>query len=646
MTPSPFGQELAAKLKFVRNAGFIADGRRGFYTVTEVDEEELCDRESVWLFERDGSGAQRLAEELGDVSSPAPSPDGRFLALTAAVDGEQQICLVPIDGGPPRTLTTLPQGVGTGAVWSPDGTAIAFTAGPAERRDPSLPYRVDRTVYRMDGMGYVEDAIQDLYVVEVESGSIRQLTSDRSMNSDPRWSPDGRTLAYFVSFPPDRPWTFLPELHLIDVETAESRVLSSDWGGVFRAEWCADDRIAFVGCPVDDGVLSAQKIDLWTIDVGTGELECRSPSLPTNVGWYIIQSDLPVIYDLASPRLRVHGDVAYVGGQVGGDVVIYRVALSGPESVELVVEEEGASAYFVDSDPEDGVLYLATSCVEPPELMLGPTRITALNDAVLAEVARPDVRKLEVTAPDGVRSEAWALTPPGEDGPWPTVLYVHGGPVNVAFGTTYLIDFQLLVGAGFAVVYSNFRGSGGYGTEFMEKYLTGEVAPCAVDHLAAVDAAVDAGIADPDRVGISGVSHGGYATCWLLGTSDRFKAGVAENAGTNLATSWGVSDVGESYSKARYGGTPIELPDVYREHSPLTYAPNCTAPLLFIIGEADLRCHPAESEQYYRAIRSNGVTTEMLRMPNASHAGSFVGPVPARLAQNEALVDWFTRYLK
>src|SRR5205823_14145993 len=126
--------------------------------------------------------------------------------------GKRQICLVSVDGGPARPLTALPQGVSGAPVWSPDGASIAFTAGPAERRDPSLPYRVDRSTYRFDGLGYVDDVLQDIYVVEVESGSVRQLTSDRCMNGDPRWSPDGRLLSYLVSFPPDRVWTFLTEL--------------------------------------------------------------------------------------------------------------------------------------------------------------------------------------------------------------------------------------------------------------------------------------------------------------------------------------------------------------------------------------------------------------------------------------------------
>jgi dipeptidyl aminopeptidase/acylaminoacyl peptidase len=505
-----------------------------------------------------------------------------------------------------------------------------------------LPYRVSRATYRFDGLGYVEDVLEDIYVVEVENTCLRQLTRDRFMNSKPRWSPDGRLLCYLVSFPPDRPWTFLPELHVVTVDGGNSHTVVGAWGGIFDAEWCTGgDRLAFIGCPAAGGFFGTQKLDLWTVDVAGGEPDCRTQNVRAGVGSRV-QADLPVWEELAAPRMCVRDDVAYTCGQIGGDVVIYRVALTGRESVERVVETDG-SAYLVDHDADSGLLYLVTSFVEPPELMLGSDLITELNRDLVRRIAPPQVQKLEVTAPDGLRTEAWALTPSGQDGPWPTVLYIHGGPYG-AFGSTYMIDFQLLVGAGFAVIVNNFRGSSGYGTDFLQKIIGHWGVAGALDHHATVEEAVRLGIADPERVGVCGYSHGGFATCWLVGTSDRFKAAVAENPSTSWTTAYGVTD-SEWRIPFELGGTPDEVPDVYRERSPLTHATNCKTPLLFIIGEADLRCHPIESEQYYRVLKSNGVPTEMLRLPNSTHIGTWNGPVAARIAQNEALVDWFRRYL-
>jgi dipeptidyl aminopeptidase/acylaminoacyl peptidase len=222
-------------------------------------------------------------------------------------------------------------------------------------------------------------------------------------------------------------------------------------------------------------------------------------------------------------------------------------------------------------------------------------------------------------------------------------LYIHGGPYG-AFGSTYVIDFDLLVGVGYAVVFHNFRGSSGYGTQFRAKIAGQWGTAGSLDHHAALDAAVGAGIADPDRLGVCGLSHGGFATCWLLGTSERFRAGVAENQNVDRASSFGVGD-GPEWIAEEFGRMPWQAPELYREQSPLTYAPRCSTPLLLIVGEEDYRCHATQSEQYYRVLKGNGTQTEMLRLPGSAHTGSIDGPLTSRIAQNEAMLDWFDRYL-
>lgn len=645
MQETPFTVAHARRLRFVRDAGFCGPAGRVYYTVAAIDEDQR-ERNTLWVYDLDTSRSQRIATDLVDPSSPVPSPDGRVLAVVADTEARRQVFLAPVDGGPAKVLTELPQGVGTGLAWAPDGRSIAFTAGPREVRDPALPYWVDRMTYRHDGLGYLDDVVTDLYVVEVATGTVRQLTDDRCMNSQPRWSPDGASLAYLVSYHPDRVWNTLAELHVIDVDSGKSRVVVDSWGGVFSARWCADgDQLVFVGAPSAADQFSVHHGDVWTVSVDGGVPQCRTATVPTGVGLPVISNDLPVRDELRAPRLRVHGDVVYCHGQMGKDFVAYAVALSGPERVERALDG-GGSVAFVDFSPEHGVLGFASSFTDPPKLVLatphGTTGITTLNDELIGSVVRPRMHALRAVAADGLETEAWALTPPG-DGPWPTVLYVHGGPW-AAVGDVYAIDFHLMVAAGFAVVAHNFRGSGGYGREFAGKMLGDWGRNGSLDHHAAVDAAIAAGIADPERLGVYGISHGGFATCWLLGTSDRFKAGVSENAVTNFATIYGVGET-EWWVAAEFGGTPQQVPDTYAERSPLTYAHNCTAPLLFIVGEDDLCCHPIESEQYYRVVRSNGVPTAMLRLPGADHVGSYSGPVPARTAQDEALIDWFRRYL-
>jgi dipeptidyl aminopeptidase/acylaminoacyl peptidase len=163
--------------------------------------------------------------------------------------------------------------------------------------------------------------------------------------------------------------------------------------------------------------------------------------------------------------------------------------------------------------------------------------------------------------------------------------------------------------------------------------------------MAGVDAAIGQGIADPERLGVCGLSGGGNLSCWIVGQTDRFKAAVPENPVTNWVSFYGVSDIGPWFAVRELGGAPHEIPDVYRRCSPITYAYRCTTPTLLIQGEADYRCPAEQSEQFYAVLKASGCVVEMLRLPASSHAGSIRGTPALRRAQNEALLDWMNQYV-
>lgn len=228
--------------------------------------------------------------------------------------------------------------------------------------------------------------------------------------------------------------------------------------------------------------------------------------------------------------------------------------------------------------------------------------------------------------------------------PYPTVLYTHGGPY-AGFGHLFFFDFQMLAGAGYGVLFINHRGSSGYGDEF-SLAITGDWGNLDYkDLMAGVDLAVEWGLADPDRLGVCGLSGGGYLSCWIVGHTERFKAAVPENPVTNWVSEYGVSDVGPELGAQCLGGAPHEIPEVYTRCSPITYAHRCKTPTLLIQAESDHRCPPEQSEQFFTVLRANGCVAEMVRLPNEFHDGSIMGGLPARRAQNEALLDWMNRYV-
>jgi dipeptidyl aminopeptidase/acylaminoacyl peptidase len=282
------------------------------------------------------------------------------------------------------------------------------------------------------------------------------------------------------------------------------------------------------------------------------------------------------------------------------------------------------------------------------------TRLRRVGDRVFdtPEPMTADVRRFRITNTDqdepagapGHRVDAWLLVPPGAREPLPTVLMIHGGP-NAAFGEAFSLDAQALCGAGFGVLYANPRGSTGSGDVFTHAVHGDWGGGPVHDLLAVLDHCIDLGWVDGDRVGVTGNSYGGYLTAWLACTTDRFRAAVAENPVTDLLSMYGTSDIGQAFLPGHLGATPTDDPAAYLRWSPIMHAHRCVTPMLFVVGADDRRCPPTQSFELHRALHAHGVPSEILVLPGEAHEGTTYGSPAARLAHDDALVEWMERWL-
>jgi len=586
------------------------------------------------------------------------SPDGTQLAFVADRDECAQIHLIPRSGGEAKALTQLPEGAIGPVKWAPDGKHLAFLFRPtlpdrtkeaAKARETdglsNPPWVLDDIQYRLDGDGYFGRARFALYIADVETGAHQVLVnaavdgdysfawhpaSDRlfvthtvakrpffevaqdeifSVNLDgsatkieglPRGnkgsvavSPDGNWLAYGANLDPEDTWgTRNQRLCIARIDGTEFRDLSE---GV--------EYDLGVGTATDTAESGYGAFIAWLSD-GAGLL--------VNVGWQ--GSCHPVVVDLAGNwRFVTDGPRQVVAANPIGDQI--PMAFQDPTHL-----------------PEIGIATLDGAV----------HRLTNFNAWVHdeVEVVTPKESWIDSTSnKDGSpsRLHAWTLEPPTPNGA--TVIEVHGGP-HAQYGWAFFHEFQVLAAAGYRVVYSNPRGSKGYGEGFCHE-IFGDWGNKDWEDVEALSASV---MPESARLGIMGGSYGGYMTNWAVGHSTAYRSAITDRCVSNLVSMSGNSDFpfnGDRYFKGLAFGDLPEIAELWRQ-SPVAAFDKVTTPMLIIHSEGDLRCNVEQSEQVFTILQQKGVKSRFVRFPaNSSHGLSRSGPPDLRLTRLREILRWW-----
>lgn len=633
------------RFEYVSESKLSGNGKQAVYVLMRTDQSKNQEFSNLWLINLETQRTIQLTHGDWEDYAPAWSPDGNSIAFLSRRDGKPQIYFLSLDGGEARKITSLPQGCSGSLLWSPDGSQIVFCAGSSTPQDLSQPYRVTRAVYRVDGVGYVENFVKQIYVLDVENEKTIQLTFDEWNHTPTSWSPDGNHILHLASLNPDS-ISLSASIKSINLKGEVQIILSSDWGILSNAVWINNHQIAFCGVPT--GNLLGTKGDLWILDIENGIPECRSASIPNGINGHF-HDDLPNYWSFsAAPILpSSDGSNAIVCVQQGGEIHLVQINLFGEENIRTVASGKRFCFPFNRTDTQ--VLFGVSAFFDPTQLMMlnleneKERQLTQLNQTLLNQIQFPEIKNFHFKSIDDVSVEAWLLLPQGQ-APFPTVLHIHGGP-HYAYGNAFHFDFLTLTGAGYAVLVVNYRGSTGYGNEFATATHADWGNLDYQDLMAGVDEAIRQGISDANRLGCCGVSGGGFLSCWIVGHTDRFKVAIPENPVTNFVSFYGTSDVGPVFTVREMGGKPHEVPETYKRCSPITYAHLCKTPTLLVVGENDHRCPPEQAEQFYATLKANGCVTEMLRLPNSSHDGASIGSFASRKIHNEILLEWMNKYL-
>jgi dipeptidyl aminopeptidase/acylaminoacyl peptidase len=335
----------------------------------------------------------------------------------------------------------------------------------------------------------------------------------------------------------------------------------------------------------------------------------------------------------------------------GGNVCMYRVAADGSSEPEVVI---GGDFMLTGYDAVGGqIVHSFHTPTQLSELFVGDRQVTEIGRAFCDARDLPAPERFVAISADGSEVEAWIVRPVGfEDGKrYPLLLNIHGGPFS-QYGNKFFDEFQVYAGAGYAVVYSNPRGSSGY-SEAWGRAIRGPVADGpgwgTVDYedcMAVVDEALKRfEFLDSDRLGVMGGSYGGYMTSWIVGHTDRFQCAISERAVNQFMSEGEESDFG-SFFKSEIGAHFWEAPDAYLKHSPSTYAKNIVTPLLILHSENDLRCPVGQAEGLFAILRTLKREVEFVRFPVEGHELSRSGNPVHRVMRFEIILDWLGRHLK
>lgn len=642
------------KLQGVTDPQISPDGSTIVYVRSSADIMTDKVEPSLWLVDVSTGEQRPLVAGPGAHMAPRWSPDGKRIAYVSS-DGSSspQLYVLWLASGASVNVTDLPDSPGALA-WSPDGRQIAYTMrvpgegtklgsqpeGRPEGAQWAEPLQViDRVTYRFDGAGYFEPGFDHIFVVSADGGAPRQVTFDKFDDGGPlSWTADGKRIVFSANRHED--WERdinNSEVYSVDVASGAIRALTTRQGPDGGAIVSPDGKhIAYVG--YDDVNRSYENSDLYVMNADGSGVRLLTPKLDRSIDAveWAGNNGLYVQYDDEAQtrvaRVGLDGSIKPVvsGLTPGGH---YDRPYTGGS---FSVSKGGRIAYTAGTTSHPADLWVSN----------GGTgrKLTDLNATWMADKAMAPVRKLAVTAPDGRPIDAWLVTPPGlQPGQRaPLILEIHGGP-NTAYAPVFATDYQLYAAHGYAVLYTNPRGSTSYGEEFANLIDRAYPGTDYDDLMASVDAAIADGVADPNNLFVTGGSGGGVLTAWIVGKTDRFKAAATQKPVINWISEALTMDSTPFTSRYWFDKKPWEDPMSYWNRSPLSLVGNVKTPTLVVVGSDDYRTPVSESEQYYAALQIRGVPTAMVKVPGASHGGIAARPSQSA-AKVSAILAWFDKY--
>ena len=649
-----FTAERVFDMEYATDPQVSPDGKTVVYVRHAMDKMTDRDTGSLWSIDLD-SGAHRPL--VTDVAAGRPrwSPDGSRILYMSSNGNGPEMRLLYLDSGRSFSLAQFTEAGPSSAVWSPDGKQVAFSmfvkgetpsfakpVAPPEGAKWNAGVKViDDLTFRFDGAGYLKDGTDQVFVLTVDGGTPRQVTFEEADLGGPQWL-DNDTLLASGNLAEDRDLDPI-ESEIYKIELADNSVspLTSRDGPDFSPAVSPDGKtIAFRG--FDDHLKAYEQANLYLMDADGGNVRELAADFPLEFGQLAWAPDGKSLFALCEDH---------------GVLTVYEVELNG-KTREIVTNVGGTSigrpygsgSFSVSEGRRPVIAYTAGFSDRPAEVAtIGANGrdnkvLTELNADVLPYLDMATVEEIHVaSSADGREIEAWVALPPDfkADGSFPMILEIHGGPYAM-YSPHFGSEIHRYAAEGYVTVWSNPRGSTGYGEEFAQLIDLAYPGNDYDDLMSVVDELVAKDYVSEDRLFITGGSGGGILTAWTVTKTDRFAAAASIKPVINWMTMALAGDIAQFVRRHWIREDPWSNPEAFLKFSPIRYVDKVTTPTMIMVGEEDWRTPAWEAEQFYTALKMNGVDTVYLRVPDSPH---YIASRPSRLiAKTDNIMGWFAKY--
>jgi len=636
---------------FISDPQISPDGSRVAFVHTKIDYSKNSYVKHIWMWDRESGKAEQFTHGSGRDSYPRWSPDGQkllFLSSNRQTEKKKaQLWVIPSSGGEAYLVADVEEGVAD-PMWAPDSRRILFLTRVWEGEKPKSDVKVVKRIrYKLNGVGIFAGRRTHLFTVRGK-GKPKQLTEGEFDVDAATWSTDGKSIAFVSNMDEDADTSLVRDIFLISSKDEEPQKLTRGEHVIADVSCSPDgEEIAFSGH--DKPERAVTNLDLWVMPVEGGKMRNLTWDLDRSLGLGV-GSDLRVSTPNPGAVWSPNSDAIYFVTGTVPTSNIYRVDKETAK-VEQLTGGKNVEGFSLSADGKV-MAYSAMDTTHPAELWIkdggGERQVTWFNEKLLKglKLGVPE----HYTFKNGLGGviDAWVIKPsdfePGKK--YSTVLEIHGGPKSI-YGDTIFIEFQLLAADGHVVLYTNPRGSGGYGEEYAA-VLEGQWGEMDyTDLMTFMDDALERfDFIDPDRLGVTGGSYGGYLTNWIVTHTDRFKAAVSCRSTCNRFSHHGSSDFGFRHGTSGNMGFPWKDEEKLMRQSPIRYVANAKTPTLLIHSENDLRCPMPGAEEFFVSLKEVGVETEFVRFPDETHELSRSGKPKHREERLRHILRWFDRYLK